>query len=290
VRRSTLFLVVWGLGGLAEGTPRSEQYLWNSLPLALQQELTRAGSAGHGDTLYEVARFSDGAATLWLLSGPTTRCKAPPTELAALEGPECPVSLYLQEGALFRRVGEAHGVLSSATPEAEVGSPGGAGLPTELRFSAPIRDGPQKQERLTFADGGYQSELVAATLLDPLTYELLAPEELERRARQDLDRGHFPAAAGRLTTLCRLGCDAERLELLGLSALKSDSLPRAEAALHQAVTLAPDKASAWLTYGDVLVAEGKKGEARKAYAHAQKDPVVAPHVKERLDILDGKKK
>jgi hypothetical protein len=276
-----LVFLAWCLGATAAAMPRSEQYLWPSLPRVLQQQLSPAGTVGKNDTLYEVVRFKSGAVTLWVLSGPGPRCKPPPIDLAAFEGPECPVSLYLEEGRTFRNVGEAHGTLASATPDAE--------MPTELRFSAPRRDGPQKQERLTFKDGRYEADLVNAMLVDPLTYELLAPEELEGRARVDLDRGHFPAAGGRLTTLCQLGCDAERFELLGLSALKSGTLPRAEAALREAVRQAPDKASAWLTLGDTLVAEGKKADARKAYAQAQRDPAVAPHVKERLQILDGKK-
>ncbi len=280
MRRAALLFLVWGLAARAAALPHAEQFVWPSLPRALQQQITQAGSGGKSDSVYEVARFGSGSPRLWVLSGPSSRCKAPPADLAAFEGPECPVNLYMQEGNAFRRVGEAHGALASSSTDTEV--------PDELRFSAPQRDGLQKQERLRFKDGHYEMELVDALLLDPLTYELLAPDELERRAREDLNRGYFPAAAGRLASLCQLGCDAERFELLGLSALKSSTLPRAEAALRQAVTLAPDKASAWLTFGDALVAEGKKDEARKAYAHANKDPSVAPNVKQRLQILDAK--
>jgi Tetratricopeptide repeat len=279
---AALILLACGLARLALAEPRSEQYVWPSLPLALQKVLTQSGKGGHADTVYDVLRFRDGAATLWLLSGPVARCKAPPLELVAFEGPECPVGLYLEERRTFRHVGDAHGTLASAAPE--------SGLPTELRFSAPLRDGAQKQERLQFGDGGYDLELVPARLQDPLTNDVLSPEELHRRASEDLDRGYFPAAAGRLAVLCQLGCDAERFELLGLSSLKTGSFARAEAALRQSVTLAPDKASAWLTLGDTLVAEGKDAEARKAYAQAQRDPTVAPRVKERLDILNAKKK
>jgi hypothetical protein len=286
--QAALLVSWWGLGSSAAALPSSQQYLWPSLPVGLQKELKKAGGEGHADTIYDVTRFSDGTITLWLISGPQSRCQPPPPELAEFQGAECPVSLYLEERRAFRHVGEAHGALTIASPEtADLGK---SVLPTELRFSAPLRDGSRKQERLLFDEGRYQLELVPATLVDPLTYDRLLPEDLEHRAREDLDRGHYPAAAGRLSTLCGLGCNAELFELLGLAALKSAAPARAEAALHEAVTLEPDRASAWLLYGDALVNVGKRDQAREAYAKALKDPALGSFVKQRLDILDGKVK
>ena len=281
-------LLLWALSATAQALPSSQQYLWASLPLALQKELKKDGNDGHGEAVYEVVRFNDGTVTLWLLTGPRSRCKPPPAELVEFAGPECPVSLFLEERRVFRRVGEAHGTLALVTPEtADLER---SVLPTELRFSAPQRDGAPKQERLLFKDGHYELDLVPATLVDPLTYDRLSLGELEHRAREDIDRGHYPAAAGRLFTLCRLGCNAELFELLGLAALKSAAPERAEAALRESVTLEPERSSAWLMLGDSLLNSGKTAEARKAYARAEKDPAMVPYVKQRLDILDAKKK
>ena len=138
-----------------------------------------------------------------------------------------------------------------------------------------------------FTDGGFALDLVAATVVDPLTYERMAPEEIEKRARSDIDRGHYPAAAGRLLELCQLGCSAELFEYLGLASLKSAAPARAEAALRESVTLEPNRASAWLLLGDALVNLGKTADARKAYAKAEKDPALVSFVKQRREILDS---
>jgi hypothetical protein len=286
--QASLVLLSWVVAAYADALPSSQQYLWPSLPVGLQKELKKAGGEGRPDTIYDVVRFSDGTLTLWLISGPQSRCQAPPPELAEFQGPECPVGLYLEEQRSFKPVGQAHGALTIATPES--GDLSKSVLPTELRFSAPRKDGARKQEQLLWKDGHYELQLVPATLVDPLTYERLSPEDLENRAREDLDRGHYPAAAGRLSTLCALGCNAELFEFLGLAALKSAAPARAEAALREAVTLEPYRASAWLLLGDAMVNVGKRDQARQAYAHAQKDPALGPFVKQRLDILDGKVK
>jgi hypothetical protein len=272
----------------AGALPSSQQYLWPSLPLGLQTQAKKMQGEGHADDVYDVRRFGQDPVTLWLVSGPISRCKAPPAELVEFARPECPVNLYLQDGRAYRHVGTAHGAVVSASPETDDVGP--APLPTELRFSAPLRDGPRKQERLTFADGGFAIDLVAATVIDPLTYERLTPEEIEKRARSDIDRGHYPAAAGRLLELCQLGCSAELFEYLGLASLKSAAPARAEAALRESVTLEPNRASAWLLLGDALVNLGKTTDARKAYAKAEKDPALVSFVKQRREILDSKKK
>ena len=118
--QAVLLVLWWGLGARAAALPSSQQYLWPSLPVGLQKELKKAGSEGRPDTIYDVVRFNDGTLTLWLISGPQSRCQAPPPELSEFQGPECPVSLYLEERRAFKAVGEAHGALTIGNAAVEL--------------------------------------------------------------------------------------------------------------------------------------------------------------------------